>query len=88
MGAYLLGLPGRSFRLRLGLDKLDLVLASAGRSGFACGYAVTGFVQNRVLNEAWWAARDLIKAGQELSCRYVSFCGQLLAGAGHAAQVG
>jgi hypothetical protein len=39
-------------------------------------------------NEAWWAARDLIKAGQELSCRYVSFCGQLLAGAGHAAQVG
>jgi hypothetical protein len=26
------------------------------------GYAVTGFVQNRVLNEAWWAARDSITA--------------------------
>ena len=23
-------------------------------SGFAFGYAVTGFVQNKVLNEAWW----------------------------------
>jgi hypothetical protein len=26
--------------------------------GFAFSYAGTGFVQNRVLEEAWWAARD------------------------------
>jgi len=26
-------------------------------SGFAFGYAVTGFVQNRVLNEAWCRRR-------------------------------
>jgi len=37
---------------------LDQVLASEGMPGFAFGYAVAAFVQKRVLNENWWAARD------------------------------